>query len=209
MKRWLPFLLIVLPHGAAADGFDRWWLTPDQKGQRLLKQEKYEDASRVFEDPARRAAACYRGGDFECAASLWGAIRGAVPAYNRGNALVLLGRYDEAIEAYSQALSERPDWKEAVQNREIARLRAERLEPVEDDAGGTGGMLGADEIRFDDSGRVDAGGSEVSEEGGQGLSDASMRATWLRRVESNPSDFLRARFAYQTYSLEQGSENEE
>jgi hypothetical protein len=29
------------------------------------------------------------------------------------------------------------------------------------------------------------------------LSDAQLQALWLRRVQTNPADFLRAKFAYQ------------
>jgi Ca-activated chloride channel family protein len=204
VRRLLAWSLLLMPGLFSgplfAAGFTDLWLTRDQQGQRLLERERFTAAAQVFEDPARRATACYRGADFECAAGLWGALRSAEAAYNRGNALILLGRYEEAIESYDRALDQRPDWAEAVQNREIARLRAQRLEPVEDDAGGTGGALGADEIRFDDSGRVDSAGSEVTEEAETGSTPAEMRAVWLRRVESDPADFLRARFMYQTYA---------
>jgi Ca-activated chloride channel family protein len=35
------------------------------------------------------------------------------------------------------------------------------------------------------------------------MSDEEMRATWLRRVQTTPGDFLRAKFAYQTARTEQ------
>jgi len=75
----------------------------------------------------------------------------------------------------------------------------ERLAPAEDDAGGTGGMLEADEIRFDDTGRVNQGGTEVTEQGEQSANEASRRAVWLRRVQNDPGRFLETRFAYQLY----------
>ena len=196
-------LLLLIPVSATAAGFLDLWLTPDQQGQRLFEQERYLDAAAVFEDPSRRAAAFYRGGDFESAASLYGAVGGADAAYNRGNALIMLGRYDAAMASFDQALQQRPEWAEAMQNREIARLRFERLQPPDDDAGGTGGQLGADEIRFDDSGRVDGGGTEVTEQGADEMTDQAMRAIWMRRVQSDPGDFLRTRFSYQLYRDEQ------
>ena len=69
--------------------------------------------------------------------------------------------------------------------------------PPESDEGGTGGMLGADEIVLDGSGRVANSGAEEVVEGESGLSDAELRAVWLRRVRNDPADFLRARFAWQ------------
>ncbi|MDH3926165.1 MAG: hypothetical protein OET41_16335, partial [Xanthomonadales bacterium] len=107
--------------------------------------------------------------------------------------------YEDAISSYQAALGMRPDWNEAQQNLAIAVARKERLAPPEDDAGGTGGQLGADEIVFDDTGRVNKAGSEDVTEGGEGLSEDEMRAVWLRRVQNDPAEFLRTRFAYQLY----------
>jgi len=176
-----------------------WCLTPDQQGQRLFDQGRYLEAAEQFEDPARRGAAYYRGGDFERAAGVFGRMRTAEAAYNRGNALVLMGQYDAAIESYGHALGLRPDWQQARDNRALAIARKQLLAPPESDAGGTGGELGADEIVFDDTGRVERSGTETATEGGEPMSDQEMRAVWLRRVQNDPGDFLRARFAWQLY----------
>ena len=195
-------LLVVVPIQVHGSGFLDLWLTPDQQGQRLYGQEKYLEAAETFTDPSRRAAAYYRAGEFEQAAALYGAIAGPEAAFNRGNALVLLGRYEEAIASYETALERRSDWAEASENRDIARVRLERRQPPDDDHGGTGGQLEADEIVFDDSGRVNKGGTDVESDGGE-MTDEAMRAVWLRRVQGDPADFLRARFAYQLYRDEQ------
>lgn len=206
VSRNQPFaiLLAVLfyPAVAVADWVD-WWFTGDQQGQRLMQQGLYPEAAEAFEDPVFRGVAFFRAGDFENAASVFGRIRSPQAAYNRGNALVMLGRYEEAISSYRDALAARPGWVEAEENLAIAAARKERLAPPEDDAGGTGGQLGADEIVFDDSGRVDKAGSEVVTEGGEGLSEDEMRSVWLRRVQNDPAEFLRTRFAYQLYRDEQ------
>jgi Ca-activated chloride channel family protein len=210
VKRALVVLLglLLVPGSAVASGFLELWLTPDQQGDRLLAQERYPEAAAAYSDPARRAVAYYRGGDFERAAAVWGSLATPEAAFNRGNALVFLGRYEEAITSYDLALGHRDDWPEARENREIARVRMERLQPTDDDAGGTGGMLGADEIRFDDTGRVDQAGSPATAEEQQAISDEAMRATWLRRVEDRPADFLRARFSYQLYRDQQEAADE-
>jgi Ca-activated chloride channel family protein len=174
-----------------------WWLTPDQQGQRLFDCGRYSEAAERFEDPGRRGAAYYRGGDFERAAGVYGRMRSPEAAYNRGNALVMLGQYDAAIESYERALDLRPDWSLAEDNRALALARKRKLAPPESDAGGTGGMLEADEVVLDDSGRVDRSGTETVTEGGEPLSEEEMRAIWLRRVRNDPAGFLRARFAWQ------------
>jgi Ca-activated chloride channel family protein len=202
MKR-LALLLLLMPSLAVASGWADWWLTPDQQGRRLMEQGDYLEAAERFADPRHKAAAFFIGGDYERAAAVWGRLRGPQAAYNRGTALIMLGRYDEAIASFDAALTGRPGWAQAEQNRAIAVARRDRLAPSEDDAGGTGGQLGADEIVFDDSGRVASGGTEVETQGGEALDADELRAVWLRRVQNDPAEFLRARFAYQLYRDEQ------
>jgi Ca-activated chloride channel family protein len=204
---FLLFSLLASSGQVSASGWADWWFTPDQQGSKLFDRERYIEAAEAFFDPMLKGAAYYRGGDFESAASVFGRIDSPQAAYNRGNALVMLGRYEEAINSYQAALEARPEWKEAEENLAIARARKERLAPPEDDYGGTGGQLEADEIVFDDSGRVDKSGSEEITGGGDALSEDEMRAVWLRRVQNDPAEFLRTRFAYQLYRS--GQEQEE
>ncbi len=174
------------------------WLTPDQQGQRLLDRGKYAEAAESFIDPGRRGVALYRDGQFEAAAAAFGQEGTAEAAFNRGNALVLMGKYDNAILSYDKALQVQPEWAEAETNRRIAVARRDMLKPPDGDQGGIGGdMLGADEIVFDDRPKkTDGGRDEVVEDSGQ-VSDQELRAMWLRRVQTRPADFLRAKFAYQ------------
>lgn len=188
---------------AFSDTWGELWLTADQRGWRLFESGRFLEAAEVFGDPALRGAAYYRGGDFESAAAVFGRIATPEAAYNRGNALVMLGRYEEAIGSYARALEARPGWREALENRAIAEARLAALAPPESDAGGTGGELGADEIVFDDTGRVEKSGTEAVTEGEGGLSEDELRAVWLRRISNDPGEFLRARFAYQLYRSEQ------
>lgn len=188
---------------AQASAWTGWWLTPDQQGQRLFDAGDFTVAAEAYENSTRRGIAWFRAGEFEKAAVIFGRIRGPQAAYNRGNALVMLGRYDEAILSYEQALQLQPGWKEAEQNLDVALARKEQLAPPESDDGGTGGKLEADDIVFDDTGRVNKSDQEQEVDGGEALSDEEMRAVWLRRVQSDPADFLRARFSYQLYRDQQ------
>ncbi|MGA9578885.1 MAG: hypothetical protein WBV90_14830, partial [Terrimicrobiaceae bacterium] len=58
-----------------------------------------------------------------------------------------------------------------------------------------------DDIVFDQKGS-DEHGQPIELAGGE-MSDEEMRATWLRRVQTTPGDFLRAKFAYQAGRTEQ------
>ena len=205
MKLKLLIAIVAILQVPAAKAFE-WadlWFTPDQQGQRLMDQREYQRAASKFTTPERIGTALFLAGDFDKAASVLGRSASAEAHYNRGNAHVMLGEYDAAIEAYQSALGKRPDWLEAEQNLEIATLRKQALAPPEDDFGGTGGMLEADEYVFDESGRVNKSSSEqVIDAADQQLSEDAMRAMWLRKVETRPADFLAARFNYQLATRE-------
>jgi Ca-activated chloride channel family protein len=171
-----------------------WW-TPDQRGMRLAGRGDWEAAAEVFGDAMWRGVALYRAGRFEQAALELARVDSPEGAFARGNALVLAGSYDEAIAAYDEALTRRPGWEPAEANREIARLRAERLR--REGGEGTGGKLGADDVQVSDSPGDPPSGEEVVEVEGEQLDDASLQALWLRRLETSPADFLKTRFAYQ------------
>ncbi len=189
--------LMQAPSAMALDWVDLW-LTPDQQAQRLMGQGEYEKAAGKFTTPERIGAALFMAGEFEQAAAVFGRSTSAEADYNRGNAHVMLGDYDAAIEAYQSALSKRPGWSRAEENLNIAILRKQALAPPEDDSGGTGGMLEADEIVFDQTGRVNKSSSEqIVDATEQKLNEEALRAMWLRKVETRPADFLAARFNHQ------------
>lgn len=207
----LPLLILLLTQISPAMAFE-WadlWFTPDQQGQRLMEQGDYQQAAGKFTTPERIGTALFMAGDFESAASVLGRSVSAEANYNRGNAFIMLGQYETAIEAYQNALSKRPGWQEAEQNLQIAILRKQALAPPEDDYGGTGGQLEADEIVFDDTGRVNKSSSEqVIDAADQQMGEDAMRAMWLRKVETRPADFLAVRFNYQLAKKESSSTEE-
>lgn len=206
IKLLIFLFFIMLPPVAKAFEWADLWFTPDQQGQRLLDQGEYQQAAGKFTTPASIGTALFMAGEFEKAASVLGRSASAEAHYNRGNAHIMLGEYDAAIAAYESALSKRPNWPEAEQNLQIATLRKQALAPPDDDFGGTGGMLEADEYVFDDTGRVNKSSSEqVIDAADQQLSEDAMRAMWLRKVETRPADFLAARFNYQLATRESPS----
>ena len=175
-----------------------FWQTRDQKAQRLEDSGDLEAASELYTEPMRRGIALYKDAQFKAAASEFGRVATPDGSYNRGNALLMQGKYDAAVASYDQAILERPDWREAEENRDLALARKKMLEPPEDDGGGTGGMLEADDVVFDDRGKQGQDSQEEVEVGqGDALTDAQLRDLWLKKVETKPADFLRAKFAYQ------------
>jgi len=192
-------ILIAAPwwwYGAAAGGQLSGFLrSSDQQAQSLLAEGDASAAAVRFQDPQWRAAAAFRAGDFKQAAAIYAGLSGADAAYNHANTLIMLGQYPLAMQRYDAALALRPDWPQALQNRLIAQHRAERVEQKGGE--GTGGKLGADEIRFDAKPPAGDSGDQQQVVDGEGGSDAELRTAWLRRVQTNPGDFLRAKFSYQ------------
>lgn len=184
------------------------FLTPDQQGSRLMAKKEYKKAAEVFQEPMQRGTALYRDGDFKEAAAAFGQDGSPEAIYNRANALVMLGKYDDAIAGYDKAVSMKPDWKEARDNLNLAKIRKKKMKPPDDDAGGTGGKLGADEIVFDNRASKAPENQTESVEGGEQLSDQELRSLWLRRVQTKPADFLRAKFSYQSAMGQQGNKTE-
>jgi Ca-activated chloride channel family protein len=199
----LILLLVTAPTASAFEWADLWF-TPDQQGQRLMDKGEYQQAAGKFTTPEQIGTALFMAGDFESAASVLGRAGSAEAHYNRGNANIMLGQYDAAIEAYQKALSRRPGWQVAEQNLQIAILRKQALAPPDDDYGGTGGQLEADELVFDQTGRVNKSTSEqVIDAAEQQQGEDAMRAMWLRKVETRPADFLAVRFNYQLATREE------
>jgi len=169
------------------------WLTPDQQGQREFNRKEYAAAAKSYKDPMRQGAAWYRAGEFEKARQAFARVSSADAHYNTGNAWLMLGKYDQAIGSYELALKQRPDWKAAEENRQLAQARAKMVEQKGGDLGDQ--REGADDVVFDKN--KPPGGQETEVTGEQAVSDSAVQAIWLRQVQTKPADFLRAKFAYQ------------
>lgn len=180
-------------------------LTPDQRAYRDYAQGDYALAAENFADPMWRGVSLFKSGDFKQSAGVFAGYEKADFAFNRGNSLLMQGQYTEAADEYSRALELRPEWDDAITNREIALGRAARLKQEGGDM--TGGMLGADDIVFTTGDSPPSSGEEQTE-GGQPMSDAEINALWLRQVQTKPADFLAAKFSYQ-YATRPAAETEQ
>jgi Ca-activated chloride channel family protein len=114
------------------------------------------------------------------------------------------GKYEIAIERFDRALELRPNWEAAKVNRAIAVARGKAVQRKGGDMGDQ--KLGADDITFDK--KKTAGGQDTELRGDQALSDSTMQAMWLRRVQTKPAEFLQAKFRYQLAMEVEGKESE-
>jgi len=181
------------------------WLTTDQQGERHFKRGEYLQAAEAFSDASWQGVAWYRAGEFEKAAQAFARRDSATACYNQGNAWLMNGKYQTAISCYDRALARRPDWKEAADNRALAVARSERVKKVGGDQGGEAAEpeAGPDQITFNKN--TGKGEQDTEVAGGEALSDQQIQALWLRRVQTRPADFLKAKFAYQLATAQEGA----
>jgi Ca-activated chloride channel homolog len=112
----LPGVMSVSPHSQAA-----WldaWIPPDVLGQRAFDRGDYATAASRFQDAQRRAVAFYFAGDYPAALA---AFRQLAPNAESllwaGNCYAQMKQWQQALNSYDQALSLRPDWTMARENR--------------------------------------------------------------------------------------------
>tara|TARA_R110001599_G_scaffold5987_3_gene29639 strand:+ start:22074 stop:24050 length:1977 start_codon:yes stop_codon:yes gene_type:complete len=142
-RSWLPSLLLPLillgqtPQANAIE-FNSLWQTPDQRGAALLDSDP-ATAAKHFNNPAWKASAQYRAGDFAAAAETYAKLPGSDANYNRGNALAKAGKLDDAIAAYEEALKQDPTMSDALRNKKLLEdLKKQQEQQQNQDQSGEG-----------------------------------------------------------------------
>jgi len=199
-------LFAVLALSGCTNSID-WWLTPDQQGQYFFNQGEYSKAARAFENPLWKAMSFYAAEEFAASAAILADIDTAYARFYLGNTFAHRDMLAEASAAYLQALELQPQFDEAQFNLEWVSGLLKIEQTTYDDAGGTGGKLGADGFVFDDKAENAQSTITEAEAVSQGLTDAQIEAIWMRRVQTTPDEFLANKFAYQLQM--QGSDEEQ
>lgn len=193
----------ILAIGSLRD--PHYWMKADRRGEMLMHQKKFGDAAKAYEDPWHVATAQYRNGDFEAAAKTFARVPGAPGAFNQGNAWLMHGNYDAAIASFDRALGFKPKWKAAEDNKAVAIARKKKMEDSGKDRDKEATeAYKPDKIVFDQKGG-DKKQEKPNELNGEKMSDEELRASWLRRVQTTPGDFLKAKFAYQASQQQTGN----
>lgn len=154
-----PAIALGLPLPAPLANYWAW---------RQLEAGQPAAAAERFADPRWQAAAYYRAGRFELAASLLEGQKDADSHYNRGNALAWQGRLTDALAAYEAALRLRPGDADIVFNRDLVRRLLNQ-------GGGAGRP-------------PPPAGSQVNPAAQEA---ARVAEQWLRRVPDRPGTLLR------------------
>lgn len=172
-------------------GIHRLFITPDQEGYDNYQKQNYLKAAEHFESLSFKGDSYYRAGEFKKAKSVYQNQSSKEGKYNLGNAFVMLGEYDSAIEAYELALKIDSQFKEAQENLIVAKARKILKEPENDGEQGVG-KLGADEIVFDNKENKGVDDDQSAQKATE-----SGNPNWLDRLQTGPKDFLKNKFRFQ------------
>jgi Ca-activated chloride channel family protein len=115
----LAFLVLSQPETVHAYEWDALWKNDNQRGQVALENKQADKAVTLFKRPDWQAAAAYRNKDYQKADQLYSQFNSAEADYNRGNALAHQGKYQQAIEAYEQALTKNKELQDAKDNKAL------------------------------------------------------------------------------------------
>jgi Ca-activated chloride channel family protein len=100
-----------------------------------LTEGDHDEAINLFQDPAWKAVAEYRAGQFEESIASLQPLEDVEATYNLGNALARSGRYEDAIAEYEKALELRPDHEDAKFNRDLLLEQMQSQEQASSQSG--------------------------------------------------------------------------
>ncbi|MDD5462198.1 MAG: VWA domain-containing protein [Methylococcales bacterium] len=126
-------LLLPLPKNSYAFEWKDLWLTKDQQAQQAYKNEQFEQAAKLFENPDWKAAANYKAGKYGKALENLKNNQTALGAYNQGNALAQSDQLEEAIKAYEKALKLNPQNNDAKYNKELVEKELKKQKQEQQD----------------------------------------------------------------------------
>ena len=219
--------ILLLPTPAFADWWDDVWQRRDQQAYGEFHQGRPKQASDLFADPQWRASAQYRNEDFARAALGFLGNQSATGLYNHGNAQAKQGNLEQAIAAYTEALSQDPQHEDAKFNKALVEklLEAQQDHDQRDDRSPNqqgdnqqdsdsdqdpskelpDGELepSSDEpsdTSKDEQPQADKPGDQQPQEQVTQSRDEQSDALeqWLRRVPDDPGGLLQRKFRYET-----------
>lgn len=122
------FVLVLFMPKAEAFEWSDLWQTQQQKAQESYQQGDYSSAWQNFEDPLWKGNAAYKAEDYAAAEQSYRQLDTADSLYNLGNSLAQQKKYQDAIEAYQQALTKNPELDKAQQNMNTVKKALEQQE---------------------------------------------------------------------------------
>ncbi len=143
------------------NSWNNLWSNKEQQADMALKEQEYEKAITLSKNPLMRGTAEYRKQDYEKALENFKQAEGANARYNEGNTLAKMGKYQEAIKAYDDALQIQAKMEDAIKNKiAIEKLLKRKKKSKNDKSDGD-----------NKEGKPDKEGKEGEGENGEGESE--------------------------------------
>lgn len=190
---------LLTPSPAHADVTD-WFLTKDQQATLAYDVQDFTAAADTFQDPMWRAQSLIRMGKFEEAADIFSRIDTPEAAFGEGYCWQKAQRFRQSVRAYERALALRPDYPDAEHNLVLARAIAKLVDPgrkQETEGDQRGGGNGNPED-FGDTKLTSTNQMSASAQ-----AEFSTTEEWMRAVDTEMSEFLKARFEMEARELAQ------
>jgi Ca-activated chloride channel family protein len=198
MVRWVFVLgfagLAMHPSAAMAADWHvaDWFFTPDQQGRWYYEHRDFEKASQHFQDPYWKGWALYQHGRWDDARKIFETLPGAGAKFMTGNSYAHQFQYEEAKEAYDEALRMRHPFPDAEANLRlmVTLMKQRESVPAEDEDDESR----PDEIKQDKEGAKGKGKMQV-----MGKHPTQVPAdVWMRNLSVSPADFLRTKFSIES-----------
>lgn len=186
---------------AQAEAVD-YFLTKNQQAALAYDNQDYEIASQTYEDPMWRAQSLMQMGDFEAAADIYMRIDTPEAAFAEGYCWQKAQYFRRSVRAYERALVLQPDYPEAEYNLMLARAIAKMVksdrerEGKNDQSGGGKGNPDDPDIYAEIS-------KEIEKYSSSSLPTFTTTEEWMRAVDTDMSDFLKARFKMEAREAKQ------
>lgn len=184
------------------------WLTPNQQGQWHFNRQDYLEAAIHFQDPLRKGIAYYYAGEFKLAHAQFLNADSALSLFYAGNALARQREYLKARDLFAYLLKQ-DKWALSTELTKDVEHNLKAMQAIVDEvnrlsesqAGTTDGpedsMELGDKPQTGDGAEDQAVASMMLKEtlnANEILGSDELADKWLRKVESDPKFFLRAKF---------------
>ena len=196
MKRIGALLILVsITTHAQAWTFRDLWKTPDQQAARLMQDGQFDQAKHLFKNAAWQATAAFRSTDYADASLRFDALQNADGYYNQGNAFARLGQYEQALHAYEQSLSTRPNDPDTLHNQALVKTLIKKNQNPQDKQAQD---KQAQDKQAQDKQAQDkqAQDKQAQNKPGKAGRSPEQRANdqWLRMIPDDPGGLLREKF---------------
>ncbi|MBK1877306.1 hypothetical protein [Pelagicoccus mobilis] len=179
------------------------FLTQDQRGQLALNKQDYALAAELFTDPQQVGLAHYYNEDFKSAADRFREINDNEALFALANSLAHDSNYLLSQATYEKLLERDPNHAAAIKNhRFVKRIVDEMLamgESQQQESGTSEEKMEAPPNMEFNTEQQEFGTRKPPEQltADQLLSDPEMANLWMKQVQSDPAEFLSAKFQMQ------------